>query len=239
MRDRSGKNGFTLVEILIALALIATILSMVYGSYFATSRSAQACEARMDMCRLGQATLDRMSRQIRGAYAGTRPADANSDQSDVPKEETTRKRAMSYFTGASDVPKGDILRFITTNSSDEEMTKPPKGLFEVAYRFDKRSGTLLVTQKRFTGMAKDTRIESWKTVAEGVEYLDLEFFDGRQWLRRWRSRDERRLPFAIRIDIGLRDEDGRRYDGGTVVYLSCHHEPVETTTERSRSINRQ
>jgi type II secretion system protein J len=239
MNKSSDKKGFTLVEVLIALALIATILSMVYGSYFATSRSARACEGRMDMCRQEQAILDQMTRQIRGAYGGTRPADANSGQSDGPKEETARKRSVSYFTGASDAPKGEILRLVTTNGSSEEMNKPAKGLFEVAYRFDKRSGTLLVTQSRFTETANDAGTESWKTAAEGVEYLNLEFFDGRQWRRRWESSKERRLPSAVRMDIGLRNEDGRRYDGGTVAYLSCRRDPVETTTERLRSVNRQ
>ncbi|MEJ2701569.1 MAG: type II secretion system protein GspJ [Sedimentisphaerales bacterium] len=232
MSESSDKNGFTLVELLIALALIATILSMVYGSYFATSRSAQACEAGMDMCRQGQAVLDQMARQIRGAYAGTRPADVNSGPSDVRKEETVRQAAMSYFTGASDAPKGEILRLVTTNGSREQKNKPVKGLFKVAYRFDKGSGTLLVTQSRFTAAAKKTGPERWKTAAKGVEYLNLEFFDGRQWRRRWESSKERRLPSAVRMDIGLRNEDGRLYDGGTVAYLSCRRDPVETTTER-------
>ena len=239
MSESSDKKGFTLVEILIALALIASILSMVYGSYFATSRSARACEGRMDMCRRGQAVLDRMARQIRGAYAGEEPADANSGPSDVQKEERASNRPLSCFTGASDAPKGEILRLVTTNGSSEQRDKPAKGLFEVAYRFDKRSGTLRVTRSRFTAAAKDAGTEHWETAAEGVDYLDLAFYDGRQWRRRWESSNERRLPSAVRMDIGFRDEEGRRYDCGTVADLPCRRDPVETTTERLRSVNRQ
>ena len=33
-------KGFTLIEILVSVTIIATIVSMVYGSYFATAKSA-------------------------------------------------------------------------------------------------------------------------------------------------------------------------------------------------------
>jgi type II secretion system protein J len=238
MSDKWGKNGFTLLEILIALALIATILSMVYGSYFATSRSAQVCQARIAMCHEGRTTLDQIARQIRCAYAGI-AKDADLDQSGTHKKRIVREHGMNYFTGSRNASNGEILRFVTTNGFAQEKEKPAKGLFEVTYRFDKREGTLFLSPRRFIGTTKKAPKRDWKPIAKNIEHLDLEFFDGKQWLRRWDFEDEKKLPSAVRMDIGCRDEDNRRYDYGTVAHVSCRHNGAGTNTETLVSANKQ
>ncbi|MHC4632893.1 MAG: PulJ/GspJ family protein, partial [Planctomycetota bacterium] len=69
MSGSSGKRGFTLVEILVAMAIIVTIVSMVYGSYFATSKSAETCKAKMALSQQVRKVLQQMARQIRCSYA--------------------------------------------------------------------------------------------------------------------------------------------------------------------------
>ena len=71
MKNRYGKNGFTLVEILVAMAIIVVIVSLVYGSYFATSKSTQAYKSRIALFQQGRKVLRQMARQIRCSYAGT------------------------------------------------------------------------------------------------------------------------------------------------------------------------
>ena len=70
MSGTSGKSGFTLIEILIAVAMIAVIVSMVYGSYSAASKSTQACRARIALLQQMEEVLGEMSWQIRCSYAG-------------------------------------------------------------------------------------------------------------------------------------------------------------------------
>ena len=107
MSDKWRKNGFTLIEILIALTLIAAILSMVYGSYFATSRSTHVCQARINMCRQGRTALDQMARQIRCAYAGT-AKDEDLKESSTQQERIVREDGADYFTGSRDASNGEI-----------------------------------------------------------------------------------------------------------------------------------
>ena len=238
MSDTSGKNGFTLVEILIALALIATILSMVYGSYFATSRSAQVCQAKIAMCHQGRTTLDQMARQIRCAYAGI-AKDADLGESGTQQKRIVREDGVNYFTGSRNASKGEILRFVTTNGFAEDKEKPAKGLFEMTYRFDKRKRTLFLSQRRFIGTTKKAPKRDWRPITENIEHFDLEFFDGKQWLRRWDFEDEKRLPSAVRMEIGCRDEDNRRCDYSTVAYVSCRDNAAGTNTETLVSVNKQ
>jgi len=232
-----GNKGFTLVEILIALALLATILSMVYGSYFATSRSAQVCQVRIAMSQQGRTSLDQMAQQIRCAYVGI-AKDDNLDESGTRQKRIVREDGMSYFTGSRNASNGEILRFVTTNGFAQEKDEPAKGLFEVTYRFDRHTRTLFLSQRRFIGTTKKAEKRNWIPIAKNIEHLELEFFDGKQWLRRWDFEDKKKLPSAVRMEIGCRDEDNRRYTYGTVAYVSCCDNGTGTHTETLISANK-
>lgn len=238
MSDRWSRKGFTLVEILIAMALIATILSMVYGSYFATSRSVQGCQARISMCQQGRTALDQMARQIRCAYVGT-ANDEKLRETATQQKAIVREEGMNYFTGNGDASNGQILRFVTTYEFTERGKKKTRGLFEVAYRFDRRENTLLLCQRRFVGIMKKAQKMNWEPIAEDIEYFDLEFFDGRKWLGRWDDEDEKKLPSAVRMEIGCRDEDNRQYTYRTVAQISCCDHSTGTNTERLVSVNKR
>ena len=238
MRDRLNKNGFTLVEILVAVSLIATILAMVYGSYFAAARSARACEINMAMSQEGQKALEQMARQIRCSYAGEAVEDSNSVRSDPGQRTTVSPESVSYFSGDADAPDGRVLHMVTTNARFEEKG-PAGGLFEVDYRLDRRTGIFSVSQRRYIGVDLEREQENWQATAENVEELELEFSNGEKWLRSWKFREEKKLPNAVRIEIGCRGEDGRQYRHETVAYVSCRQDRKLIQSEASTPTNRR
>ena len=241
MNNRSNKYGFTLIELLIAVALISSILCMVYGSYFATSKSAQTCKGMIEASEQGRKTLEQMARQIRCSYA---PADAN--YTDAEPVESGSKQTLQksmileenvcYFNGNSASPRGEILHMVTTNRLIGEK-QPADGLFEVTYKFDKRASLLLLSQGEFTGTAQKTGDRDWQTVAEGVKSLELEFFDGDKWLRSWDFKDKKKLPSAVRIELSCEDENYRQYHYATVAYVSCRKDGARIRTEKLVSVN--
>ncbi len=241
MNNRLDKNGFTLVELLVAVALIAAILCMVYGSYFATSKSAQTCKAMIRVSRQGRKTLEQMARQIRCSYAGT-VADRTEKEPVEAGSKQTKQRGMiledsfSYFNGNSVAPRGEILHLVTTNRLLGEK-QPADGLFEVTYKFDKRASLLLLSQGEFTGTAQKSGERDWQTVAEGIKSLELTFFDGKKWLHSWDFQDKKKLPCAVRIEIGCEDENHRQYHYATVAYISCRKNGERTRTEKLVSVN--
>lgn len=236
MNNRLNKHGFTLVELLVAVALIASILCMVYGSYFATSRSAQTCKGIIEASEQGRKTLEQMARQIRCSYA---PADANYTEAEpvVPGSKQTIQRGMileenvCYFNGNSASPRGEFLHFVTTNRFLGEK-QAADGLFDVTYKFDKRASLLLLSQGEFTGTSQKPGERDWQTVTEGIKSLDLTFFDGDKWLRSWDFKDKKKLPSAVRIEIGCEDENNRRYHYATVADISCQKNRERTRTEK-------
>jgi type II secretion system protein J len=237
MNRPPSQKGFTLVEILVAVALIATILSMVYGSYFATSRSAQVGQARIVMCRQGQKTLDQIARQIRCAYAGTTADDADLKKNDTQQTKRAQEDSIRYFNGNLNASNGEILHFVTTNGLVEK-DEPSKGLFEITYRFDKRRGELSLRQERFIATTKKPETGNWRSIAKNIEHLKLEFYDGEQWQRRWDFMNEKKLPCAVRLEIDCKDEDGRRYNCGTVANISCRKDRAVTNIETFASADK-
>lgn len=238
MNNRLNKYGFTLVELLVAVALIAAILCMVYGSYVATSKSAQTCKAMVAASEQGRRTLEQMARQIRCSYAGTvddhsetEPVEAGSKQSGIILEDS-----FSYFNGNSLAPRGEILHLVTTNRLLGEK-QPADGLFEVTYKFDKRESLLSLSQREFIGTAKKTQARSFQPVAENVKSIELKFFDGEKWLRSWEFKDKKQLPYAVRIELDCEDENHRQYHYATVEHVSCQMNRERIQTEKLVSVN--
>jgi len=96
MSSSSGKSGFTLVEILVAMAIIVTIVSMVYGSYFATSKSTQAYKSKITLSQQGRKVLEQMARQIRCSYAIK--ADKNTYPISIPQQKKADPASViNYF----------------------------------------------------------------------------------------------------------------------------------------------
>jgi len=240
MNSRSSKSGFTLVEILVAVAIIVTILSMVYGSYFATSKSAQACKTRIALSRQGREVLGQMARQIRCSYVGSARKYKYPTREVSQQREKIPENAIDYFNGNPDDPGGEILHLVTTNSILGGQA-PADGLFEVSYKFDKSTGALFFSQERFVNAPKSViEKKNWQPIAGNIECVELAFFDGQQWLHRWDFKEKKRLPHAVKINITCEDENYRQYNYGTVAYVCCRtNQGKKTTSETLVSVNKQ
>ncbi|MHC4572954.1 MAG: prepilin-type N-terminal cleavage/methylation domain-containing protein [Planctomycetota bacterium] len=237
MNGRSGKFGFTLVEILVAVAIIVAVVSMLYGSYLAATKSAQAYNARMTLLNEGREVLEQMARQIRGSYAPTYPGQAKAAREphgpaghlSYPatlisrNAKVTPGSEVSYFEANADERREEVLHLVTTNSCSARQATA-EGLFEIAYKLDRERGVLFLSEERFIPSAeKAAERRNWQLIAENIIGLELAFFDGRQWLRKWSFRDRRILPCAVRIDLICEDEGRRQLHFGTVAYVSCRN----------------
>ncbi len=238
MSSSSDKDGFTLVEILVAMAIIVTIVSMVYGSYFATSKSTQAYKSKITLSRQGRKVLGQMARQIRCSYANK--ADKDTYQISIPQQKkVVPERAINYFNGNSDEPGGEILHLVTTNGFSVGLV-PSNGLFEITYKLDKSRGLLFSSQRILAATSKSVeQKKKWQPIAEGIESLKLTFFDGQKWQNKWDFKDKRELPFAVKINITWEDENHRQYQYGTIAYICCRkNQGKETRSGTLVSANR-
>jgi len=254
VNSRSGKSGFTLIEILVAAAIIVTIVSMVYGSYFATSKSARSCKSRIALSRQGRKVLEQIARQIRCSYVGSAKEYKSPARPVFRQREKMPEDVISYFDGNSGETGGEILQLVTTSgvrsnpcksgyspstrtsngaSGISEGRATLDGLFETTYKFDKSSGTLFFSQERFVGAPKSlVENKNWQPIAGNVESVELAFFDGQQWLHTWDFKEKKSLPNAVRINITCEDENCRQYHYGTIAYVCCRKNQAKKAIQR-------
>ncbi len=216
---------------MIAMAIIATIMTMVYGSYAATSRSLSIYDGRMTCSERAQLVLRLMARQIRCAYLPPAQADSAmappslADHDNTPYRPTLPKDesepASALFQGNSQEPRGEILRLATTGG----FSPGPDRLVElsrIAYRYDKPAGVLSISCEPHVPRLRQSEEQSaWRPIMNGVKSIDLEFHNGRQWQYEWDTGETRRLPQAVRIAVVVTDENGRVYCYETTVPVAC------------------
>jgi len=249
----AARPGFTLLELLVAAAMVAAILSMVYGSYFATSRSVEACEAKIALSQDARKVLEQMARQIRCSFA---PASANSpdgawssahasaispgrDEPRSGQRQLVPKTTTCYFHGNQDGLSGEILHLVTTHpiSWERDWTN---GLFDVTYKFDGMRGQLSFSQERFIGTTKGLAQErSWQPILTNVDSVELRFFDGWRWLHKWDYKDKRQLPSAVEINITCANEEYQQCTYSTVAHICCqNNQDKKTVPDTSASLNK-
>jgi prepilin-type N-terminal cleavage/methylation domain-containing protein len=230
MNSNRHNTGFTLIEMLIALAMMAMIVSMVYGSYAVTTGSVQAYDHRLTYSQRATLVLRLMARQLRCAYAP--PADpnrsvstaagGNSTQSPVDSVrpgQVLHERLRPVFQGDAQHPHGGLLSFVTTAGLSGG-SGGPRGLSQVRYRLDPITNTLwLDCGPRRDRLSHTDFAQRGQPILDHVVAVDLAFHDGQRWLPKWSGTKSRQLPHAVRIDLNLLDEEGRSYHFGTTVRI--------------------
>ena len=68
METRSPTSGFTLVEILIALAILSIVMTILYSTFSASSVTARVVEERADELASLVGALDTLGLEVRGAF---------------------------------------------------------------------------------------------------------------------------------------------------------------------------
>ena len=68
LMNRTGREGFTLLEILIAMAIFAIVLSMLYTAYTGTFRNMDETETQADIYQMARIALERIAEDLESAY---------------------------------------------------------------------------------------------------------------------------------------------------------------------------
>ncbi|MEN6575350.1 MAG: GspJ family type II secretion system protein [Phycisphaerales bacterium] len=201
MRPRTAHRAFTLIEMLVSLAIVGTIVTMVYGSYAATSRSVEVYTSRMACSERAQLALRMMARQIRCAYAPLNPTAA--------------------FRAETRNLRGDLLSFTTTGGFGLGLDEPA-GISRVAYRYDDRAKVLSICSEPGVRRPEELRDSgTWRPMLTGVTSVELGFYDGRNWQPRWDTKPGGKLPQAVKIALSVAEKNGREHRYATTVPIVC------------------
>lgn len=192
-----NRKGFTLLEILISLTLLAIVLATIYQAFFGNVKTMEASRLVEERYQIGRTALDILAKEIEGAYF------------------VSQGSPYIYFLGIDDqsvegIPR-DTLHFVTTSSFTGSHGWPDGGLREVSYRIaiDPETEEAFIMRREDITVDDDKKEGgSEQILAEGIKGLDLLFIneEGNE-METWDYEQSDQLPVAVRITLFI-DEEG-------------------------------
>ena len=205
MTNISKRPGFTLLEILTALTIFLIIISVVYGSYIATTRSVAQCRIKITQAQEARSILTNISQQLRCCYV-PQSVDPTLIANNVPaKFFEPQAIPQVLFEGQNHNSNGIILQFNTT-AAIGPASEIPNDLATVSYKHDAENGVLYFRRQIFAPTAQflSPKLE-WKALGDHITDIKLNFLCDDKWLDKWDCRENQRLPEAVKITLYLSD----------------------------------
>jgi general secretion pathway protein J len=185
MKNRN--SGFTLIEVLLALALSALLLTAVYWTYFSINRSIDAGTEGHEAMETGRNLIELLKRDIRGM--------------------TVAKFPLTAVTEEMDGQKAGAIDFVTT----AQVGRDTHQLSRVGYALLKDPDGKKILIRKQTRNLRDDVVEYEMTaeLSTIVNSFSFGFYDGTDWVDSWDSKAKGALPKQVRITLDISDRKGR------------------------------
>jgi len=197
------KRGFTLLEIILAVAVLAVVGTMVYGGFSQTALNKARVEEDVEHSRIVHMALERMARELTMAFVSTH-ANPSLDLRVVEtafigknngKDDRVDFTSFSHrrlYRNARESDQNEISYFVTQHPDDRDV--------QVLAR---REQNRIDEDPRRGGKSQ--------ILVENIEEFNLEYFDPllSDWVQTWDTEDvlaqPNRLPTQIRILLSVKD----------------------------------
>jgi general secretion pathway protein J len=181
-----GREGFTLLEVLIALAIMSVILVALYNTYLLAHRALFDVDKSLVKLQEARAFVDILKREI---------------------ESSLYSQANSYC-----IFKMDDRDFYGRQASILTMTTSSsliKGLAKVNYTIEERDGILIMTKSMASAIVpkpEETRMD----LLEDIESFTLQAKYRNAWVKTWDSSLSKSAPNEVKITLTIRMTDKGR-----------------------------
>jgi general secretion pathway protein J len=207
MRRLSKARGFTLIEIMVAVSIVAIVTTLTWGAFKNTFNTKSQIEAQATRYRTVRLALERMAREISMAYVSQ-----NEDTSQA------ERRTRFYGKRHSDIDElmfsyfGHQRLYQDANECDTALVY----YYSARDKEDSRKTNLMRREtRRLSNYKIDEQAGEADVVCDDVVKLQLSYWDARDkiWREEWitTSADGQpdRLPSKVKITLTVRDERGK------------------------------
>lgn len=204
------RAGFTLLEMLVALTLMAMLAGALYGSLHAGLRARSSAEAAIGPVRSAALALDFVSRDLSAAVPPTGLLAGpfiGEDDADLWSGKDADALTWHAATGKPKVGGTDIVRLtllVVPDASGE-------------------AGALMRGETR--NLLAPTEPEpEFEVLCRRVRALNLRYFDGDDWFDEWDSTTrDNTLPLRVEVTLEIEHEahEGETFRMTRVVALPC------------------
>ena len=201
------RRGFTLIEVMVAISILAVVATLVWSSFRQTSQTKLRIEAQAIRYRTVRIALDRMAREIAMAYLSQ-------------NEDTAQPERRTRFAGKHHGNFDELtFSYFGHQRLYEEATEGDTAV--VAYTTEpsrERRGTtdLVRRETRRLGYQRPEDLAGQRDVlCDDVAKVRLEYWDSRdkQWREEWNTTTADgqidRLPGKVKITLVARDDQNR------------------------------
>jgi general secretion pathway protein J len=221
MRSR----GFTLIEIMVAVAILAMCMVMVFSSMSSTFKTKSAIEAQSGRYRTVRLAVERMARELSMAYLSQ-------------NEDTSLGERRTFFQGKRHTDF-DEVRFSYFGHQrlyqDGRESDTAQILYTTKRDRDDPKKTNLVRRetRRLQNLKPEDAPGESDVVCDDIVKLRLEYWDARdkQWREDWITTaadgQPDRLPSRVKITLTVHDERGKEVPFETETRLAMQ-EPLNS-----------
>ena len=182
---QTPEGGFTLVEILLAVSLVAMMATLVFGSLYVTTSAIDAARAKSASEQIVRSTFRVMTDELsvsdgspNGLWMGI------NGQQDGQPADSVAFLTMGQFRGAESAKDTELVRIVYTREGDRLLRFVRRNLYGLT----------------------DESVEQVE-LATKVKGFNVRYYDGRSnlWLDEWDGRG-RGAPKAILLELTLLQE---------------------------------
>ncbi len=213
------KEGFTLLELLMAIAIFAMVIGLAYSSYNATFHIIGGAEAQAITYSRAKIAMERIIHDLESFYPGDNP----------------------LFTGSSKSISGnraDTLTFTSTASVRLHPDSVPVGHVIIRYyvQEDPASDSLLLYRAEQPALNEDDDDAPGLLLCDSLQEVAFDYYDSeKQSVENWGEDEEGgdtpSLPTLI--TVSLRFNDAQEDEKGTLFQTSLTLPTAETTAENT------
>ena len=189
-----NRHGFTLIEILLALAIFSSILLLLLAAFTGAARTREVLSDRYARSRQKAMTLDRIGGDIAGAVSATWLTDTHM---------TAHEDTFSSQPGAT-------LSFTAFSPASDAEERLSSGLIKIRYfpKVSTDAGFIDIYREQSDLVLIENRLPTRESrITHRIKGLKIELFDGTAWKTDWPPSDKKgTLPQKIAVTII--DENG-------------------------------
>jgi general secretion pathway protein J len=174
LRQSRNIKGFTLMEILIAIFILAIVMSTLYASYSTTFRNIDETEYQAEIYAMARTVMARIAGDLESAYIYSSPGNPNNDTPNIPSTFFTGKES-SFFGRSS-----DTLSFSSRAHLDFQEDSDNTGRANISYYIKESNDNETLTLYRSDStefQQAPQEGEGGLILCEDLYSIDFKFYD--------------------------------------------------------------
>lgn len=198
MRSPVRREGFTLLEILLALSVLSVILLLLLSAFTGAARVRETLSSRAREFRQIRLVLDRIGTDLMCAFASSS------------RVESALSLREDQFSG---LPAATLI-FTAFQLPDGDGAHPPSEIVKIRYfpRIGVDGVTLELHREQSDLPFIENKIPAREsTVADGLRGFRIELYDGTTWVKEWPTGGGTKTAMPKKAAITLVDERGDTY----------------------------